>query len=184
MRTWMRLIPAVLLVVPFTGSPLCAADETTDQKIKNLQDDVAKIRKDLESLKDEVRTSSVRGAEVAKDLQDIKNLLHDMASRQAAISRQAAYDPRSLLPNGPPAPPLPTTGTITVQNNYSAPATVRINGRPFSVAPGQSVPIGGVPTGTFQYSVDVEGFGTVEPLRTDNLPAAGYRITIFPRMPY
>jgi hypothetical protein len=30
----------------------------------------------------------------------------------------------------------------------------------------------------------VDGYGTVEPLRTDTLRPAGYRITIFPRMPY
>jgi hypothetical protein len=184
MRTWIKLIPVVLLAVPFTWSSI-HAEETTDQKIKNLQDDVAKIRKDLESLKDEVRTSSVQGAKVAADLQDIKRLLHDMSDRQAVISRQSAYDPRSLLPGAPPpgGPPLPAAGTITVQNNYAARATVRINGRPYVVDPGQPMPIVGVPTGTFQYSVDVEGFGMVEPLRTDILPATGYRITIFPRIP-
>jgi hypothetical protein len=72
-------------------------------------------------------------------------------------------------------------GTITVQNNYLAAATVRINGQPFEVAPGRSRVINGVPTGTFQYVVDVDGFGTVEMPRTDNLPSAGYRITIFPK---
>ncbi len=184
MRTWIKLIPAVLLAVPFTGFSL-HAQETTDQKIKNLQDDVAKIRRDVESLKDEVRRSSVQAANVATDLQDIKRLLHDMAERQTVISRQSAYDPRSLLPAAPPgAPPLPATGTITVQNNYAAPATVRINGQPYAVGVGQARAIYGVPVGNFQYSVDVEGFGTVEPPRTDTLPATGYRITIFPRMTF
>ena len=186
MRTWIKLIPAVSLAIALIWSPLRAAEETTDQKIEKLQKDVAKLRKDLEDLKDDVKTSSARGAKVAEDLQDIKKLLRDMADRQAVISRQSAYDPRSLLPAAPPpgVPPRLASGTITVQNNYMAPATVRINGRPYVVAPGQPMPIVGVPPGTFQYSVEVEGFGMVEPLRTDILPSSGYRITIFPKLLY
>jgi TolA-binding protein len=200
MRTWMRLIPAVLLAIPFTGSAR-AADETTDQKIKKLQDDVAQLRKDLESLSDEVKKSNARGARVAEDLQEIrtilqhpqpagaarladdiqeiKTILRDMASKQAAITRQAAYGPSGV----PAGAPLPATGTITVQNNYSAAASVLINGRPYRVAAGQTVRVTDVPTGTFQYSVDVDGYGTVGPVRTDTLQPVGYRITVFPGMP-
>jgi hypothetical protein len=182
MRTWMKLIPAVLLAIPFTWSPLRAADDATDQKIKKLQDDVAQMRKDLESLREEVRTSSARGAKVAEDLQDIKNMLRDM-NREASIRR---YGPSSLVPGVPPSIPpgaaIPPTATVTVQNTYSAAATVRINGQSYRLAPGQTLPVL-MPTGTIQYSVDVDGFGTVEQLRTDTLPATGYRITIYPRMP-
>lgn len=178
MRTWTRLIPAVLVAVPFTWSSLRAAEETADQKIKKLQDDVAQIQKDLESIKKEVKDSNARGARVAEDLEDIKTILRDIANRQAAISRQSAYGPAAL----PPAAQIPATGAITVQNNYSSRATVRINGRPYDVGIGQSIRIRDVPTGAFQYSVDVEGYGTVEQPRTDTLPAAGYRITIYPKM--
>jgi TolA-binding protein len=178
MRTWMRLIPAILLATPFTG-PAYAADAETDKKIDQLQKDVAQLRKDLESLREEVKNSNARGAKVSEDLQEIKTILRDLANRQAALTRQAAYGPPGIPSGATPSP----TATITVQNTYSAAATVRINGQSYRVAPGQTMPILGVPTGTFQYSVDVDGYGTVEPLRTDTLQPAGYRITIYPRMP-
>ncbi|GEM_PF-6750948 len=178
MRTWMRLIPAVLLVIAFTNSAR-AADVETDKKIDQLKTEVAQLRKDLDNLKVEV---NARGARVAEDLQEIKNLLRDMANRPP-LSRQSGYDPRSLLPGAPSATPLPTTGTITLQNVYPAPATVRINGQPYFVDANQTREVRNVPIGPFQYSVDVEGYGTVEPLRSDTLRPAGYLIRIYPRMP-
>ncbi len=181
MRTWINLIPAVLLAVPFTW-PSLRAEDTPDQKIKKLQDDVAQIREDLESLRKEVKNSSARGARVAEDLQEIKNILHDM-SRQAVISRQAAYDPRGLAPSGPPISPLPATGTITLHNVYLAPATVRINGESYFVGANQTREVRNFPAGPFQYSVDVEGFGMVLPPRTETLRPPGYVIRIFPLMP-
>src|SRR5579875_3420659 len=122
MRTWMKLIAAFLLAVSFTGPSFCAETETTEQRIKKLEEDVAQLRKELANLREEVKNSSARGARVAEDLQDIKNILRDLANKQSAITRQAAYGPS---PSGAAAA---TTGTITVQNTYSAAATVRING--------------------------------------------------------
>jgi outer membrane murein-binding lipoprotein Lpp len=180
MRTWMKLIPAVLLAVPFTG-PALAADAETDKKIDQLQKDVAQLRKDIEQLRKDLTDNATQRNATIEELHRIGGVLDHMARDQERIAR---YGPSPLPPGGGPPAPLPNTGTITVQNTFRAPATVRINGRPWVVTPGQPLHIDGVPTGTFQYSVDVEGFGTVEPPRTDNLPAAGYRITIFPKMPY
>lgn len=184
MRTWMTLIPAVFLVVPVAGSSLRADAETNDKKIEQLQKDVKDLRKDLNDLKDKVNDNSVRGAQVATDLQDIKKMLRDMANRDAVSTREAGYDPRSLQPGASPGAPMPTTATIALHNEYSAPATVRINGQSYTVAPYQTRLVRGVPVGPFQYSVDVEGFGMPEPPRNDTLRPTGYRISIFPRMPY
>lgn len=176
MHTWMRLIPAVLLAVPFTGASLRAGDaETNAKKIEDLQKDVAQLKKDLQDLKDEVRTNSVRGAQVTKDLQDIKNMLRDMS---AVSTRQAGYDPRSLRPGGPPP-----SATITLQNDFSAPATVHINGRSFNLGAYQTLKVPDVPVGPFQYYVEVGG-RMVEPPRNETMPPAGYRIQIFTRPPF
>ncbi|MGH7169529.1 MAG: hypothetical protein ACRELF_04280 [Gemmataceae bacterium] len=180
MRTWTRLIPAVLLLLPFTGASLRADAETNAKKIEQLQKDVEKIRKDLESLRNDVKNSSARGAKIAEDLQEITKLLRDMASKQETLTRQAGYGPGSVSPGGAP----PATGTIKVQNNYTAPATVYINDRSFRVEPGRIGTIGEVPTGLFQYSVDVEGYGAIRPPQTATLRPGGYRINIFPKMPY
>jgi TolA-binding protein len=173
----MRLIPALLLAVPFTWSSLRAEEKSNDQKISDLQREVSELRRDIAQLRKDLLDNATQRNADTEELRRIRTAVERMAREQETISR---YGPPALPPG---APPLQPTGTITVQNNYSAPATVRINGRPYVVAPGQSMPIHGVPTGTFQYSVDVDGFGMVELPRTDNLPSAGYRISIFPR-PY
>jgi hypothetical protein len=179
MRTWKRLIPAVLLVLPFTGSWLRADAETNADAIKQLQKDVKKLQEDVAQLRKDFTDNAAQRNANAEQLRAIRETLDRMARQQDTLRIQPGYDPRSINPAVPPA-----SGTITLQNHYSAPATVRINDRPYRVEPNQTVPVLGVPTGTFQYSVDVDGFGTVEPLRTDNLRPVGYRITIFPRMPY
>ncbi len=181
MRTWTRLVLAVLLATPFTGSSLRADAETNDKKIEKLQTDVAQLRKDMESLRNEVRDSSARGARTATDIQDIKDLLRTLAKQQDTLRRESGYDPRSVTP-GIPGGVLPTMGTVTLENVYSAPATVRINGQSYRVDPGQVLPIT-VPLGTFQYSVEVDGNGLTKPLSTETLRPAGYRIRIYPRIP-
>jgi len=186
MRTWMRLIPAVFLIASSTPALLHAADETTIKK-----EDLQKIQEKLDKLQSDMTANNLRDTRTVEDLrvireelQKIRALLERMENMAREQERIARYGPPALPPGGAPAAPLPTTGRITVQNNFSAPATVRINGQPYAVGIGQSRAIFGVPTGSFQYSVDVEGFGTVELPRTDTLPATGYRITIFPKMPY
>ena len=101
MRTWTRLIPAVLLVLPFTPALLHADAETNAKKIEQLQKDIKQLREDVESLRTDLKNSSAQGAKVAEDLQDIKSLLRDMASRQEALTRQSGYDPRSVGPGAP-----------------------------------------------------------------------------------
>ena len=182
MRTWTRLIPAVLLILPFTPALLHAADDPA-----LLTDRLNQLSKKMETLESDVKSNSLRGSRVAEELRDIRvelgkirELLELLAKQQGTLRIQPGYDPRSVTPGGP----VPTMGTITVRNHYTAPATIAINGRTYRVEAGQTLPILGVPAGTFQYSVDVEGYGMVEPLRNATLPPAGYRITIFPRMPY
>lgn len=183
MRTWTSLIPAVLLILPFTPALLHAADSDTP-----LPDRVNQLSKKLETLENDVKANSLRGNRVAEELREIRaelsrirELLERMAQQQGTIRIQPGYNPSSVAP---PGAPVPTMGTITVRNHYTAPATVAINGRTYRVDAGQTLPILGVPAGTFQYSVDVEGYGMVEPLRNATLSPTGYRITIFPRMPY
>jgi hypothetical protein len=178
MLTWTRLIPAVLLTLALFCPSLRAIDpELTDkQKIEQLQRDVTQIKNDLERLRKDFLDNAAQRNHNAEELAKIRELLERMALQQGVI-RQAGFDPRSVTPGGA----VPTTATITVQNAYLYPATVRINGQSFRVEPNQTLPIAGIPTGTFQYSVDVDGFGTAEALRTDTLRPSGYRITIFPR---
>jgi TolA-binding protein len=191
MRTWMKLIAAVLLIPLATPALLHAADDTAIKK-EDFQELIDKVDK----LQSDMTANNLRGTRTAEELrvireelQSIRKILERMENmareQERNAERIARFGPSTSPPGGPPpAAPLPPTGTITVQNTYSAPATVRINGQPYEVGIGQTRAIYSVPTGPFQYSVEVEGFGMVEPPRTATLPATGYRINIVPRMPY
>ncbi|HEY7314266.1 MAG TPA: hypothetical protein VH643_33250 [Gemmataceae bacterium] len=209
MRTWTRIVPAVLLVLPLTMASVRAADaETNEQKIARLRKDVDDLRRDMKSLGDAVMEGSARGAKMAEDLSYIKDTLLRMASASELNTRRAGYAPlptdelreiRDLLHQiaraqeanirraaYAPTPsqtdiPVPTTGTITVRNRYSATATVRINGRVMTVPPFQDARMSAVPVGPYSYDVEVDGFGIVQPLRTETLRPNGRIITVFPQ---
>lgn len=191
MRTWMRFALAALLAMPFTLASVRADDpelkETTEQKVQRLDRELRQLRRDLEDLRDKVTNNALRrnsASQGVRELQERLALLEQMVLRhddlmKTPITRQSAYGP-----GGQPAPGGAANGTATiaVRNQYMAPATVRINGRPFTVAPGRTETIGGVPMGPFNYEVDVDGFGMVQPLRTETLRPAGHEITIYPRL--
>jgi hypothetical protein len=178
MHTWIRLIPAVLLILPLTTARLRADGELpTKADVKNLSDKVDRLLSDMtaNSLRGNATVAELRA--IHDELQRIRQLLEIMAQQPGPIQRQAFYGPSPVMP---PAA-APTTGTVTVQNTHPAPATVVINGQAYPVEPYQTRSII-LPAGSFQYSVEVAGFGLVEPLRSETLrPAGGYRINIFPR---
>jgi hypothetical protein len=181
MRTWTRLGSAVLLAIPLTAPSLRADAELNAKNIEKLQNEVAQLRKDVAQLQKDILDNAAQRSANAEQLRSIRDLLARMARQQETITRQAGYDARSVTPPLPGT--LPPTARILLENVYASPATVRVNGQSYRVEPNQTLPVT-APVGTLQYSVEVDGYGLTEPLRTDNLPPAGYRIRIFPRMPY
>ena len=172
MRTWTRLIPAVLLVLPFLGPSLRAGDaETNAQRIEKLEKEVGKLHKEIEEL---------RKSTSQEELARIRELLERMALHQGVIAqRQAGYNPSSV---GGGAPPVasPTTGTITVENQFPGDAQVRINGQTYTVRPFQTIQVPRVPTGSFEYSVEWNGM-FIQPPRFETLQPTGYIIRIYRR---
>ena len=168
-------------VVRFLGESVAAEPETTTaQKVEKLQKDMDALRKDVNKLKDDMLANSAQGAKAAEDLQDIKKLLLEIAGKQEQITRQSGYGPGPQAV-GPGAPPN-GTATITLRNDYTSSATVHINGRPYPVGAGRTETLRGVPLGTFNYEVDVEGYGLVQPSRAETLRPNGQIITIYPRL--
>jgi hypothetical protein len=182
MRTWTKLLTALLTAALLTSSVRSADPELSVKRVADLEDAVRQLKRDVERLQKDVTDISVRGLGAARDLQDIKEMLRGLNASQAVVTRQSGYNPLSLNPAIPPVA-MPTTGTVFLENVYSAPASVRINDRVYRVEPNQSRAITEVPVGNFQYSVEVDGYGVVNPLQNDRLPPTGYRIRIFPRMP-
>lgn len=180
MRTWMSLVAAISLILPLSSARLRAADPELTLKKEDFQKLVDKIDKLQKDMTDNALRGNQTLAElrtIREELQKIRELMERMAVQQGTIRREAGYDPRSVAPGGAP----PAAGTIVLQNDFPATATVHINGQSFTVAPYQTRHVGNVPLGIFQYSVDVEGTGAVEPPRSESLRPGGYRIRIFPR---
>jgi hypothetical protein len=176
MRTWMKFAPAVLLLLPLAPTAAGADPETnTAQKIEKLQTDVAALRQDVAKLQNDMIATNLKAGNIDRKLDDILQRLDRMAS---ASSSTRYYGPP---PEGVPGVMAPTTATITVRNQYSANATIHINGRPYLAPAGQDVRIGNVPLGPINYDVEVDGYGLVQPLRTETLRPNGRIITIFPQ---
>ncbi|HEY7426771.1 MAG TPA: hypothetical protein VH682_21220 [Gemmataceae bacterium] len=176
MRTWMKFAPAILLLLPFTLSA-SGADETTAQKIEKLQTDVDALRREVKTLQADVLNNGLRGARIEEEMSKIRELLQKLDRLASAQESTRYYRP----PEGVPAAVAPTTGMITVRNQYTADATIRLNGRPWRVPAGRDVRIGDVPLGSINYDVEVDGYGLVQPLRTETLRPNGRIITIFPQ---
>ncbi len=179
MRTWRKLAPAVLLLLPFTPAASGADPETTAQTIEKLRAEVDALRHDVKTLQTDVLNNGVRGARIEEEMREVRRLLQNldrMASARESISR---YGPPPS--EGTSAFATPTTATITVRNRYTANATVYINGLPYPVLAGQDVRIPGVPLGPINYEVAVDGYGVVQSLRTETLRPNGRIINIFPR---
>ncbi|HTU22829.1 MAG TPA: hypothetical protein VMG10_32615 [Gemmataceae bacterium] len=176
MRTWTRLIPAVLLILPFAPGLLRAADADT-KAIEQLQKDVKKLQDDVQKLQNEMTTNSVRGATMAADLHEILRRLDGLAKQQETIERISRYGPPAGTSNAPPPP----SATITLENQYSDPAQVTINGLTYTVQAFRTIQVPR-PAGSFVYSVEVNGFLAQSPSTV--LTPGGFRIRIFPRMPY
>jgi hypothetical protein len=172
MRTWIRLIPAVLLVLPFLSPSLRAGDaETNAQRIEKLEKEVGRLHKEIEDLR-----KSTSQEELAK----IRELLELMAVKQGVIAqRQAGYNPSSV---GGAAPPVasPSTGTITVENQFPGDAQVRINGQMYTVPAFRTIQVHRVATGSFEYSVEMNG-NFIQPPRFETLQPTGYIIRIYRR---
>jgi hypothetical protein len=199
MRTWTRLTLAALLALPFTLAPLLAADpeETTEQKVKRLEKELAQLRKDLEDLREKQTNNSLRRNAASEDLRNLRERLgvleqivvkHDDLLK-TPITRQSGYLNPGTNPQGTPPPgtgnggtAAPAMGTVTVRNLYPASATVVVNGTSIPLQPNQAATIK-VPLGQFTYEVFVDGFCLVQAMKPETLTAQGRTITIHPRTP-
>jgi hypothetical protein len=165
MRKWTRAIPAAFLALPLVLKSVGRAEgdaETNAKKIENLQKEVKELRRDLDTLRDVLRQIDQRTA--------------DMARRESRY-----YGPTDPNPNPNGGVGAAGRATITLQNDFAAPATIRINGIPYRVEAFQTREVQRVPVGPFNVDVSVEGFGEIMPVRTENLMPTGHRFRIFPR---
>jgi hypothetical protein len=181
MRTWTKLLPAVLLILPITGSSFAADAAPSSKDIEQLKTDVKELRESVQKLEAAMRLNELRGARIEEHYLEIIRRLDRVTQQQQTIERIAAYGP-PVMPGAaiPGAPVPPTTGTVILENRHPSPAQVRINGQPYTVGGFQTIQVPRVPAGPFEYSVEVDGL-LVSPPHTETLPPTGYRIRIYPR---
>jgi TolA-binding protein len=178
MRKW-KLTLVVPLVAAFVLVPARAADPEID-KVKRLQEDLDKLRKEVESLREDIRTMNLRGQVAALNMQELKDSLQSISRKldgmipaQATRSQSFSYTPSTSA-----APPA--TGIVYLRNSYPfSTATITINGTPYTVGPGQVVTLRDVPLGPFTYEAFVAGY-TTGPRQT-TLTAQGENINVFPQ---
>lgn len=146
---------AVLAQLQQLNTRLAALQLNQDIQIKAVQDDVSRLKDDMRNLQDEVRRLTA-------------------GSVQPNVAA-------SINPNQPVAPGgALVNGTITLENRYSSPATVVVNGQSYRLVPGERVDIA-APAGRFTYAVLTDNYGLVQGTTSRYLaPGRDFPITINP----
>ncbi len=173
MRTWTKLVPAVLLAMSMLA-PVHADAPNND---KSNADKIAELQKEVNDLKREVKNLKEG---TAQDIREIKDLLKQMAQQAPVVSR-SAYTPGAGGSGNGGGPP-PSMGRVTLRNQYETNATFRINGQSYTVAPHWVMGVN-EPLGPLTWEVSVEGYGVVQPPSTVTLTANGRTMTVFPIRP-
>jgi hypothetical protein len=157
---------------------LCYAAPASADEDKGGQDPVEKLRRDVAELKKKVadlqraRKLDLELADREKELFDarlrrLEDDLDRLRSRANSTSRrQFSFDP-SL-----------ETGTLYLRNTLDVPATVTIEGVPYTVR-ARSIRTIDVPVGAIRYSVTAEGMGVTR-RETTVRTSDPKTITIFP----
>jgi hypothetical protein len=141
------------------------------------------LRKKIESIEGEVSTLYTELQRMRKQLLSETPLppaipgpdkvgMDELRNRLAAIEKSLAdLKPLTTSSNRISASPPLAAGLARVQlvNLFSEPLLFMVNGRPYRVDAGETLPIDGVPAGTIQYEVFADRFGLIRPLRTTTI---------------
>jgi hypothetical protein len=135
--------------------PVLAADpELSDkEKLDRILRDMQTVKADLEKL----NTIAVQVQATTRDLREVQKRMESLEQAMERLSASRVRVSSSFTPTEP------ATGTIMVQNRYSVPVTVFVNGQQYPVPSFETRRIAGVPAGNFRYEVQAEGFGVIQP---------------------
>jgi len=158
-----RTLPTLALAVSLmVATPAVRAD--TDSTDKDKYD---KILRELQKMSLELSDVRTMAVQVQANTRDVQDLKRRMDSLEQAFERYSAGKTRmssSYTPNEPPpGTPAAPTAAIRIQNRYSIPATVYINGQAYQVPAYETRRILGLPAGPFTYEVQAEGYGVIQP---------------------
>ena len=181
MRTWtLWALPAVLaLTLAASARAQQTAPSPSDKhedlsaQLKTLTNEIAGLRREMELLRRDLTDSSVRGARMSVDVHDLEqrlNALQNTVQRQDdAVRRALSINPQAVPGTAPAA--VPATGTIMLRNFSRVGGTFVVNGRAYTVMPGDTLSLERMPAGTFNYEIAADGFGVLRPMTTRVLNA-------------
>jgi outer membrane murein-binding lipoprotein Lpp len=139
--------PALALAPPPEGDKKTDSEKLDEisRQLKTLADNVNDIKNQLGDM----------SLSTNRTIADLKSRIDALEQRLGRIESQAGGVRRAMAP--------PVVGTIRLMNRSAFPATINVNGQPYTVAPGQTRDLAGVAAGAFTYSVEANGFGMIQP---------------------
>ena len=179
MRTWtLRSLTALLtltVAVPLLRAAPPSESQSTEDRLTQVLDQLRDVRAKLTDIQDNqlLQIKSMQGdiARLNEDVRRLSDEVHHLSTTQTSIAA-------SINPN-PPATPL-VTGAIQLENRYSYPATVVINGLSYRLNPFERRSVT-EPAGRFSYSVYTDNYGLVQGVTDRYLsPGRDFPITINP----
>jgi hypothetical protein len=163
------------------------ADEKADllKELERLNKNMDYLKNKLDKMEDDLKTESVRGASSSTQLRELNERMTqlerqvaDIVNSRGSTTVRRYYDPRNrsdyLTPGNRDVVPAPAAGGVVhLENRYSVPVTVYINGRAQPLGAFQRLNVEGVPAGVFTYEVMAEGFGLIQQTTARTLPPGG-----------
>jgi hypothetical protein len=174
MRRTLR--PLGLAALLLAAGPALADPELTDKdKLTKILQEVTDVKKELTELR---TTTALQAQNTTRDVRELQRRMEEL---ERSFERLAATRTRvaaSFTPSDPGG--VAGTATVRMQNRFDVPATIYVNGQPHTVPPYDTRRTT-VPSGTFTYEVQAEGYGVIRPAVTRSVnPNDTYSIFINP----
>ncbi len=180
MRTWtlrgLTALLALAVAVPMLRAVPPPESPTTEDRLTLVLDQLRDVRSRLAEIQDNqlLQIKSMQG--------DIDRLKEEMRRLSDEVHRLSATTQTNVAASINPNPPtaILVTGTIQLENRYSFPATVVINGLSYRLNPLERRSVT-EPAGRFTYSVYTDNYGLVQGVTDRYLsPGREFPITINP----
>lgn len=163
MRKYILTTLAGVLAFVWT-STASAQEKTTDEKLTELQQQVLKLTQQVEAIL-QFQNFSQQMQTINDRLSRIEARLNDNTSRPQVTTSEKPKE----------------TGTIKLENRTAFMSTITVNGSRYRLAPLETRYLNNQEVGDFRYQVDVDGFGTIQNMRTRNLQSREtFAITVYP----
>ncbi len=152
------LRPLGLAVALLAAAPAFAADPELTEK-----DKIDRVLRELQAVRQEVTDLRASVAAMGQNTQrDVRELARRVEELEHLAERPGSTRTR-ISSSFTPSEPAAATATIRLQNRYSVPATVYVNGQAYSVPPYETRRVANLPSGPFTYEVQAEGYGVIQP---------------------